>query len=107
VKKGSEDKLWWIPTKRGLFKVKSFYSSLACIEGSRFPWKSVWQTQVPLMAAFFEWSAALGKILTMENLMKWHVIVMDKCFMCKSNGELVDHLLLHCEVAYANWIAFI
>jgi len=26
--------------------------------------------------------------------------------MCKRNGEFVDHLLLHCDVAYAIWIAF-
>jgi hypothetical protein len=37
VRRGSEDKLWWVSSKRGLFKVKSFYCSLACSEGSRFP----------------------------------------------------------------------
>jgi hypothetical protein len=41
VRRGSEDKLWWVPSKRGLFKVKSFFCSL-CYEGSHFPWKSVW-----------------------------------------------------------------
>jgi hypothetical protein len=25
--------------------------------------------------------------------------VIDICYMCKKNGESVDHLLLHCEVA--------
>jgi hypothetical protein len=53
VKEKSEDKLWWIPSKRRLFKVKSFYSSLTCTEGSHFPSKSVWRTRVPLRAAFF------------------------------------------------------
>jgi hypothetical protein len=28
----------------------------------------VWRTQVPLMEAFFAWSAALGKILIVDNL---------------------------------------
>ena len=23
--------------------------------------------------------------------------------MCRSNGEMVDHLLIHCNVAYALW----
>jgi len=27
------------------------------------------------------------------------VIVIDRYCMCKMNGESVDHLLLHCEVA--------
>jgi hypothetical protein len=55
------------------------------------------------MTAFFAWSAALGKILTMDNLTRQHVIVMVICCMCKRNGESVDHFLLHCNVAYAIW----
>jgi hypothetical protein len=35
---------------------------------------------------FFAWSAALSKILTLDNLKKWHVIVIDKCYMCKDWG---------------------
>jgi hypothetical protein len=55
------------PFKKGLFSVKSFY----CVMGGRdcacFPWKSVWQTKVPLRVAFFVWLVALGKIFTMGN----------------------------------------
>jgi hypothetical protein len=69
VRKGSKDELLWVPSKRGIFKVKSFLCSL-CYEESRFPWKSVWRTQAPLRAAFFAWLAALGKILTLDNLRK-------------------------------------
>jgi hypothetical protein len=41
VRRGIVDKLWWVPSKKGLFKVKSFFYSLACYEGTCFPWKSV------------------------------------------------------------------
>jgi hypothetical protein len=74
---------------------------MGCHDGFRFPWKSDWKTKVPLMVAFFVWSTALGKIFTMENLQKRHVIVVDRCCMCKKNGESVDHLLIHSEVAFA------
>jgi hypothetical protein len=105
VRRGSEDKLRWAPSKIGLSKVKSFYCSLGCSEGSCFPWKSVWRTKIPLRAAFSMWSATLGKILTMDNLKKWHVIVVDRCCMCKRNEGSVAHLL-YCDMAYAIWIAF-
>jgi hypothetical protein len=62
------DKLWWVPSKRGLFGVKSFYNVMSCKNGLRFPWNSVWRTKAPLMVAFFAWSTALGKLLTMDNL---------------------------------------
>jgi hypothetical protein len=52
---------------------------------------------------FFAWSVALGKILTMDNLRKQHVIVVDLCYMCKKSEESVNHLLLHFEMASALW----
>jgi hypothetical protein len=102
VRRGSEDKLWWVLSKRGLFKVKLFFNSFG-YEGSRFPWKSMWWTQAPLRAAFFAWLATLDKILTLDNLRKWRVIAIDRCCMCKRDGEFVDHLLLHCDVASTLW----
>jgi hypothetical protein len=92
-----------VPSKKGLFKVKSFFTSLACSEGRSFPWKSMWRTQAPSRAAFFAWFASLGKILTVDNLKKRHIVIVDRCCLCKRNGESVDHLLLHCDVASAMW----
>jgi hypothetical protein len=96
-----EDKIWWTPSRKGKFDVKSFYKVLAYNDAHPFPWKSIWRTKAPVKVAFFAWTAALGKILTMDNLRKRHVIVIDWCCMCKRHGESVDHLLLHCEVASA------
>lgn len=48
--------------------------------------------------AFFVWNAALGKILTMDNLRKKRCVVMKWCYMCKKNRESIDHLLLHYKV---------
>jgi hypothetical protein len=36
-----EDKLWWVPSKRGLFGVKSFYSVMGCHVGFQFSLESV------------------------------------------------------------------
>jgi hypothetical protein len=67
VRREGDNKHWWVPSKRGLFPVRSLYSVLVCNEGLRFPWKCVWWTKVHLRAAFSAWLAALGKIFTLDN----------------------------------------
>jgi hypothetical protein len=49
------------------------------------------------------WMATLGKILTLDNLYKRIIIVVEWCYMCKQSSEFVNHLLLHSEVARASW----
>ena len=51
----------------------------------------------------FVWTTALGTILAIDNLRKKKMLILDWCYMCKSNGELVDHLLLHCPIVYELW----
>jgi hypothetical protein len=98
VSRDRADRLWWVSSKKGLFKVKFFFSLLACFEGRCFPLKSVWRTQAPSRAAFFIWSTTLGKILIVDNLRKMHIIIVDRCCLCKRDEESVDHLLLHCDL---------
>ena len=68
-----------------------------------FPWRSIWKQQVPSRVAFFVWTTALRTILTIDNLRKKKVLILEWCYMCKSNGESVDHLLLHCPIVYELW----
>ena len=49
------------------------------------------------------WIAALGKILTLDNLTKRGMPLVNWCCMRQSNGELVVRLFLHCDIAYALW----
>jgi hypothetical protein len=54
--------------------------------------------------AFFAWLVALEKILTMDNLKKRQVIVVNRCCLSKWNGESTDHLLIHYEVFCVLWL---
>jgi hypothetical protein len=53
--------------------------------------------------AFFAWMVTLGKILTLDNLCKMNIIVIEWCYMCKIGGEVINHLFLHCMVATKLW----
>jgi hypothetical protein len=103
---GGADKIWWVPNRKEKFEVKSFYFILNSSISFHFPWKSIWRTKAPSRVAFFVWSAALGKILTLDNLRKKNMVLVNRCGMCKKEEESIDHLLLHCESAQFLWNAF-
>ena len=83
-----QDKLCWKPTGNKNFIVSEYYLSLSSTPDISFPWKPVWHSKVPPRVAFFSWTAALGKILTIENLWYKGVVVVDWCYTCKKSEEL-------------------
>jgi hypothetical protein len=106
IRNGEVDRLVWNLSKRRSFEVKTFYRALACQEAVSFPWKGIWRVKAPKRVAFFVWIAALGKILTHDKLHRRHIVVVEWCCMCKKNGEFIDHLLLHCDMARVVWRYF-
>ena len=93
----------WNGSSKEGFQVKSYYRALLPIAGCCVPWKSIWKTKAPPRVAFFVWAAGLGRILTIDNLRRRHIVVLDWCCMCKKSGESIPHLLLHCVVARELW----
>ena len=97
-----ENKMCWTLAKSKGFEVSSYYQVLLGVCTQSFPWRSIWKQNVPSKVAFFVWTASFGTILTIDNLLK-KVLILDWCYMCKSNGESVDHLSLHCPIVYELW----
>ena len=63
----------------------------------------MWKPKIPKRVAFFLWTAAHNRILTLDNLMLRDRIVVNRCCMCCGDGESMDHLLLHCPVTHSLW----
>ena len=88
------------------------HTGVVCLELSPIIRLSQWETlftfrgkasgraKIPSMAAFFTWTEAQGQILTIQNLRKWNICLVEWCCMCKNSRETTYHLLLHCGYAY-------
>uniref|UniRef100_A0A2N9H161 Reverse transcriptase zinc-binding domain-containing protein n=1 Tax=Fagus sylvatica TaxID=28930 RepID=A0A2N9H161_FAGSY len=96
-----EDHICW--ERLHTFSIKRYYQSLTPITSNLFPWKMIWKAKVPPRVAFLSWITSLGKALTIDNLRKRGLILQNWCCLCKSNGESVDHLFIHCPMATDMW----
>ena len=56
----------------------------------------------PKVNIFF-WILLQNKILTLENLKKRGFIIVNRCVLCKNDGELVDHIMLHYPFTKKVW----
>ena len=97
------DTLCWQLKGDGKFDTRSYYHEIRGVSNSLFPWKGVWKPKIHKRVAFFLWTAAHGRILTLDNLMLKSHPLANWCCMCCCDGELVDHLLLHCPVTHSLW----
>lgn len=57
------------------------------IYSSHFSYKNIWKCKVPPKIGFFGSTASLGTILTIDNLRKHGIIILDWCYLCKKLGN--------------------
>lgn len=70
------------------FMVRSLYKVLIVQTHNPFPWKRNRKCKVSPKVAFFVWTAALDKILTIDNLRKHGLIVLIGVTCIRKMGNL-------------------
>ena len=90
----------WKLMKDRDFNIRSFYHKLRGSSFMVFPYKGIWKVKAPRHVSFFVWIASQDTILMGDNLQSRGFNFVDWCIMCCCCGETVDHLLLHCGMAY-------
>ena len=58
---------------------------------------------MPLKMAFFAWEATCGKTLTLDLVQMRGFSLANRCFLCHSEEETIDHILLHCAKTRSLW----
>ena len=95
----------WKPSLSMEFSVKAFFLILEGNHLPRDPFSLVWLGLAPSRVEVFCWLVVAAKVSTTEHLRRGLTLIniSDVCVMCHKEGEIVNHLLLHCEVAVAVW----
>ena len=83
----------WTASRCGTFSIKSLYSILEPEDSPLFPCGSIWRSSVPPKVAFFTWKAFWGKVLALDQLQRRGNFLANRCVLCLSKVETVDHLL--------------
>jgi hypothetical protein len=79
-----------VPSRKGGFEVESFCRALSAHGQISFPCNSIWRSKAPPRVAFFAWTAIRNKILTLDNLRRRGMVVVNRCWLCEADGESED-----------------
>ena len=102
-----EDRLLLKNDKGKGFSVKRMYKSLDPSPAIDFPYRLIWNPIVPPKIGGFAWEATWGKVLTIDQLKRRGMTLVNRCFMCEDDEENIDHLLIHCKTAKMLWNLFL
>lgn len=94
------DAMVWSPSTKGIFSTKYMYNELFGSVSMPFPFKRIWNPRILSKVSFFVWNAYLYKILTLNHLQSKGWNLANRCVLCMKDAESVNHLFVHCLVAF-------
>ena len=90
-----EDVLIWGKEPNGVYSVASAYAN--SFDNHDEPcWAKAWMKGMTPKVNIFFWILLQNKVLTLDNLKKGGIVVINRCVLCKNDGESIDHITLHC-----------
>lgn len=110
----TEDEIIWGKDLKGIFTVKSAYhlatfkdsqlsASISDLSVSKRPWKSIWQLNSRPKVKIHLWKATRDALPTLDNIKKKGLITNERCFLCRSRDEDVEHIFWNCKVVRKIW----
>lgn len=96
----------WGWVKTGRYTVAQGYNSLQSLQSmvdSTALWKQVWDPMGLPKVNFFFWTLMHKKNLTRENLIKRGIVGPNRCPLCCSAIETMDHMFVDCPFAQEAW----
>ena len=98
-----EDQVVWTKAKDERFSVKSLYKALESESLGDFLARVIWNSLVPPRVSFFAWEAMWKKALTLDRIQRRGFSLANICYLCLSEEESIDHILLHCVLTRSLW----
>ncbi|CAN1792257.1 hypothetical protein LINPERHAP1_LOCUS19606, partial [Linum perenne] len=96
----------WPPQPNGVFTVSSLRRILVArnfIGFVDFPFDVIWKAGVPSKFACLSWKIYLGRVATQDNLQQRGMVLANRCVLCGTKEESVQHLFLSCAFASEVW----
>lgn len=102
----------WIHATNGLFSTASarpLFQTMRsrCLNVEPHTINNLWRSIIPRKCKFFVWSIFHRSINTADKLQKKfkHLMISPHwCPLCCQSSESLDHIFLHCKVAYSFWV---
>eukprot|EP00253_Pinus_taeda_P016878 PITA_16878 len=104
--RNGRDILRWGNSMKGSFTTKEAYFLTSAQTGNEEnpDWRIVWERNWWPKVSIFIWLASKNKILTWDRIQKKGFIGPSRCYLCNSEGETRNHLLINCPFAKTLWI---
>lgn len=100
------DQLIWSGNSSNKFFVQSMYNLLQPFVFSDSSVGSIRKSKLPSKSCFLLWLVFSDKVLAHDNMKKRGIQMTSQCSLCQKGTKSVDHLFLHCEVAFKIWGEF-